>query len=149
MPTRFTAALTAAALYVVAQACRAPETYPADDNPESTTVSTPAHTLPDLVHQVYFWLDPELDEAARADFVAGMRGLAAAPTVRRVTVGTAAATPARDVTDNTFDYFLTLHFDDAAGHDAYQVSEVHQAFVATHETKFREVRVYDGVVAGE
>ena len=109
----------------------------------STDVSLPATGL---VHQVYFWLQPGLDDEAKADFVAGMRSLAEAPTVREVSVGTAASTPEREVTDNSFDYFLTLHFDDVAGHDAYQVSDVHEAFVAAHEATCREVRVFDGVV---
>ena len=120
--------------------------------PEADAVAAPPtpaamSTAPGLVHQVYFWLQPGLTPDDEADFVAGMRSLAAAPTVREVLVGTAAATPARDVTDNSFDYFLTLGFDDVAGHDAYQVSAVHEAFVAAHEAKFREVRVFDGAVA--
>lgn len=101
---------------------------------------------PGLVHQVYFWLQPDLDDEARANFVSGMRALAEAPTVRDVFVGVAARTPTREVTDNSFDYFLTLHFDGVAGHDAYQVSEVHEAFIGAHAAKFREVRVYDGAV---
>ena len=132
MPKSLTTAL-AVGLLVLAQACHP---GPADVN-----------GTPGLVHQVYFWLAPGLDSAAREDFVTGMRGLAGAPGVERVLVGTAAATPTREVTDNTFDYFLTLHFDDVAAHDAYQVSDVHAAFVKAHEAKFREVRVFDGAVA--
>ena len=141
-------ALSVAVLLVLAQACTSSEASPEADVQPTVTVSTATPT-PGLVHQVYFWLQPGLDAAAREDFVAGMRSLAAAPTVRAVIVGTAAGTPAREVTDNSFDYFLTLHFDDVAGHDAYQVSETHLAFVAAHEAKFREVRVYDGAVVGE
>ena len=130
--SRVLPAVATATLFVLAQAC----------HPGPRDMSN----APGLVHQVYFWLAPGLDSAARADFVAGMRGLSDAPTVGHVTVGTPAATPARDVTDNTFDYFLTLHFEDVAAHDAYQVSDVHEAFVAAHAAKFREVRVFDGAV---
>ena len=135
------------ACFVLAQACSSPEASTEAPTPTDTpAVMSSSPTAPALTHQVYFWLQPDLDEAAKADFVAGMRGLAGAPTVRSVHVGTAAGTPTRDVTDNSFDYFLTLGFDDVAGHDAYQTSQTHLDFVAAHGAKFREVRVYDGTL---
>ena len=118
----------------------------AEAAPPSPYETAAVPTAPGLVHQVYFWLQPGLSAAEEEAFVAGMRSLAEAPTVLEVEVGTAAATPEREVTDNSFDYFLTLGFENVAGHDAYQVSAVHEAFVAAHEAKFREVRVFDGAV---
>ena len=100
-----------------------------------------------LVHTVFFWLTETTDDAGRANFVAGARALAEAPTVRHCFVGTPAGTPARAVVDNSFDYSLMLWFDDVAAHDAYQVSEVHQQFVDEQGAKFARVVVRDTVMA--
>jgi hypothetical protein len=96
-----------------------------------------------MVHTVYFWLNEGLSDDELRSFEEGVSSLVDAPTVRQIYVGTPAATPSRGVVDNSFDYSLVLWFDDVAGHDAYQVSEVHQQFVADHEDKFATVRVYD------
>ena len=122
------------------------DTASAEPRPAIDTTLNTTDMNPGLIHQVYFWLDPALDEAARQDFVAGMKSLSAAPTVRRVMVGPPAATPQRDVTDKTFDYMLVLWFDDVAGHDAYQIDPVHLAFVKAHEAKFKTVKVLDAEV---
>ncbi len=138
---------TVTLLFVLA-ACSAPEAAPApaqDPNP-APEMTTATSEDPGLAHTVYFWLKPELDDAARAEFVAGMRSLSGAPTVRRVLVGPAAATPSRGVVDNSFDYMLVLWFDDVAGHDAYQVDPVHLAFVEGNEDKWTTVKVYDAEV---
>ncbi|THH41182.1 Dabb family protein [Neolewinella litorea] len=103
-------------------------------------------TQPGMAHTVYFWLQEGLSEDELQSFEAGMRSLAASPTVRRVFVGKPAATPSRGVVDNSFDYSLVLWFDDVAGHDAYQVSPAHLKFVEDHEAKFKEVCVFDNDV---
>ena len=99
-------------------------------------------TPPGMVHTVYFWLNTE-EAAERRQFEQGLRSLAGAPSVRQLFIGKPAATPSRGVVDNSFDYNLVLWFDDVAGHDAYQESEIHLTFVADHEAKFKVVRVYD------
>ena len=144
MPKALYAACSVALLLTLG-ACRDAPAPRAEAN-RSSPPNDATSAAPGLVHQVYFWLQPDLSEAEKEGFVAGMRSLAGAPTVLDVQVGTAAGTPEREVTDNSFDYFLTLHFEDVAGHDAYQVSAVHDAFVAAHGAKFREVRVFDGAV---
>lgn len=96
-----------------------------------------------MIHTVYFWLADGLTAADRAAFVAGAKALGAAPTVSACYVGAPARTPARDVTDHSFDYSLHLHFTSVADHDAYQTDPVHLKFVADHAAKFATVRVYD------
>ena len=98
-----------------------------------------------LVHTVFFWLTPETDADGRAAFIAGAQVLAAAPTVRHCFVGRPAGTPGRDVVDNSFDFSLMLWFDDVAAHDAYQVSNIHQQFVAEQAAKFARVVVRDTI----
>ena len=112
---------------------------------ESTQPTSPMAeaTDPGMTHTVYFWLQDSLTQADKDSFVEGVRSLAGAPTVKRLFVGTPAATPSRGVVNNSFDYTLVLWFDDVAGHDAYQVSDTHLKFVADHEAKFKEVRVHD------
>ena len=103
-------------------------------------------THPGMAHTVYFWLTDGLSDAELASFEEGVRSLEAAPTVRKLYLGKPAATPSRDVVDNSFDYNLVLWFDDEAAHDAYQVSDIHLKFVKDHEAKFKTVKVYDNVV---
>ncbi len=139
--------LTAVLAFTLA-ACSTPGAAPDPiQAPNATSGMTTAPSAnPGLAHTVYFWLKPDLDEAARAEFIAGMRSLGDAPTVRRVLVGPAAATPSRGVVDNSFDYMLVLWFDDVDGHDAYQIDPVHLAFVAGNEDKWTTVKVYDAEV---
>ncbi len=101
---------------------------------------------PGLIHTVYFWLKDSVDEAAAKDFEDGVWSLEAIPSVKRMFVGPAATTPTRGVTDNSFDYALIMWFDDVAGHDAYQVHQIHLDFVAAQEAKFERVQVYDNVL---
>ena len=96
-----------------------------------------------MIHTVYFWLTPGLSVEQRDNFVAATKGLIAAPTVQQCLVGSPAATPTREVTDNTFDYCLQLHFASVADHDAYQVSEVHVRYVEEQAVKFATVKVFD------
>lgn len=100
-----------------------------------------------MIHTVYFWLQPGLDEAERADFVRAAKALAAAPTVLQCYVGAPADTPEREVTDHSFDYSLHLLFADVAAHNAYQVDPVHLRFVNEQADKFAEVRVLDTALA--
>jgi len=97
-----------------------------------------------MLHTVYFWLRPGISDADRAAFVTGAKALATAPTVAAAYVSRPADTPARDVTDHTFDYSLHLMFKDVADHNAYQIDPVHLRFVADHGEKFATVKVYDG-----
>jgi hypothetical protein len=96
-----------------------------------------------MIHTVYFWLQPGLSEADRADFVLGAKQLADAPTVLNCFVGAPSDTPKRDVTDHSFDYSLHLLFTDIDTHDAYQVDPVHLKFVEEQAHKFATVKVFD------
>lgn len=100
-------------------------------------------TTPGMIHTVYFWLQPELSEAERADFVRAAKALAAAPTVLQCYVGSPSDTPEREVTDHSFDYSLHLLFADVPAHNAYQVDAVHLKFVNEQAAKFAEVKVLD------
>lgn len=95
-----------------------------------------------LVHTVYFWLKPDLSEADRASFVAGVESLRSICDVRSMWHGTPAATN-RPVIDRSYSHGLTLVFDDLKGHDAYQIDPIHQRFVDAHKQKWTKVTIYD------
>lgn len=94
-------------------------------------------------HNVYFWLDPSLTDEQKASFEEGLRALFEINMVSGGSFGTAAATPVRPVTQNTFDYALTLEFESVEQHNAYQVHPDHDVFVKQFSPWFKEVRVFD------
>lgn len=105
-----------------------------------------ADAEPGMIHSVYFWLNEDLDEAAHQEFQDAVMKLEAIPSVKRMFVGPAAGTEERGVTDNTFDLALIVWFDDVAGHDAYQVHDIHTEFVDTQADKFATVKVFDNML---
>src|SRR5690606_36534709 len=50
---------------------------------------------PGLIHNVFFWLKPNLSEAEKASFLKGVKSLAAISTVRKCYIGPPASTEAR------------------------------------------------------
>jgi len=94
-------------------------------------------------HNVYFWLVETLSDEDKAAFEDGMRALFEIDLVSGGNFGTAAATPERPVTHNTFDYALVLEFDSVEKHNGYQVHPDHGVFVDRFSQWFREVRVFD------
>jgi hypothetical protein len=95
-----------------------------------------------MTHVVLFWAREDLSAAERADFAAGLQTLLSIPMVRAGWVGTPSGTH-RPVVDRTYAFGLTLRFDDLAGHDAYQVHPIHDAFHARCSRYWAKVAVYD------
>jgi hypothetical protein len=95
-----------------------------------------------FVHSVYFWLKTDLSEADLAAFREGLESLRKCPTVKYLHLGTPPRAE-RPVVDDSFSVGLVTVFDDRAGHDAYQVDEVHNKFVADHSGKWDRVLIYD------
>lgn len=95
-----------------------------------------------LVHTVFFWLRPDLSEAERADFRAGLESLRAVPDTT-IYIGTPAATGDRPVIDASYDFCLTVLLPDVAAHDVYQDHPAHLDFIANHKAKWTRVLVYD------
>ena len=102
---------------------------------------------PGMIHTVYFWLDDALSAEEQGDFTRAVQQLEAIPSVKRMFVGPPAATPDREVVDHSYDLALIVWFDDVAGHELYQEHPIHLKFVSENEAKFKEVRVYDNVLA--
>ncbi|MEM9079792.1 MAG: Dabb family protein [Verrucomicrobiota bacterium] len=97
-----------------------------------------------MEHHVYFWLKEEFKgEAARGEFEAGLAGLFEIETVAGGIWGKSAGTEERPVTDKSWDYALSLHFESQAEHDAYQVDPKHDGFVEAFKERWAKVLVMD------
>ena len=96
-----------------------------------------------LVHTVYFWLKPELTAAQRADFRKGVESLGGIKAVKAIYVGTPAKTTKRPIIDDSYSFALTVVCADVAGHDAYQVHQIHDKFRTECAPFWAKVVIYD------
>jgi len=96
-----------------------------------------------FVHSVYFWLKDELTYEQLDAFRKHLAALGEIPSVKALYVGTPAATAERPVIDSSYTFGVTVVFDDVIGHDAYQVSPAHRAFVKEHSSMWDRIVVYD------
>ena len=96
-----------------------------------------------LIHNVFFWLRPEVTAAERTVFEAALADLTKDPDVRAGYYGLPGATAPRPVVETGYDYGLVLVFDDVAAEARYQNTPVHVKFLEDHKPKFERVVVYD------
>jgi hypothetical protein len=95
-----------------------------------------------LAHAVYFSLK-DRSPAALAKLLASCRThLTGHPGTVFFSVGTCAAYD-RQVNDRDFDVALFIVFESHAAHDAYQVADRHETFIAENATNWAKVRVFD------
>jgi len=97
-----------------------------------------------FVHSVYFWLKPDLTDEQRAKFWEGARSLTTIESVRQGFAGSPASTD-RPIIDRSYSCALIVIFDDAAGHDAYQVHPVHDKFREECAPFWSKVLIYDAI----
>ncbi len=95
-----------------------------------------------FVHVVNFWLKKGLSATEIAQFEAGVSTLGTIETVRYFNVGKPAKTD-RPVIDSSYDYCLLVVFDDAVGHDFYQVVQIHLDFIENCAHLWDKVLIYD------
>jgi len=94
------------------------------------------------IHNVYFWLESDLDQEALNLFEQGLNSLCLDPEIKSGFFGKPAKTD-RDVVENSYTYGLVLIFDDLNAHDRYQSGRVHDEFIAEHSSKWIRVVVHD------
>jgi hypothetical protein len=97
-----------------------------------------------LSHHVLFWLKAETTAEQKAAFRKGLESLEKIETVVTFQVGTPAPIE-RAVVDTTYSFSLVLFFEDLAGHDVYQVHELHKAFLEEFRGLFEKVIIYDAL----
>ena len=96
-----------------------------------------------LIHNVYFTLHHDSPEA-RAKLVAECnKYLPKIPGITFFGTGTLVEDLSRPVNDKNFHVGLHVIFKDRAAHDAYQVDERHQQFIAANKDAWKQVRVFD------
>lgn len=100
-----------------------------------------------FIHNVYFWLKSGTTDVEKADFKQGIYDLLShVPEVAKFEVGEAAATPSREVVDNSFAYSIFVWFDNLADHDVYQEHPVHHVFVQKYKDLWSKVEVKDSTL---
>lgn len=102
--------------------------------------------MPLLSHAVYFTLKDRTPEAAAKLVESCRRHLTGHPGTVAFSVGTVASYD-RQVNDRDHDVALTIVFESHAAHDAYQVADRHEQFIAENATTWAKVRVFDADLA--
>ncbi len=96
-----------------------------------------------LIHHVFFWLKKPGSEPDRKQLIEGLKTLSGIKEVKKLLIGTPAATELRGVVDNTYDVSELMFFDNIEGQNAYQVHPIHKAFVEKYSHLWEKVVVYD------
>lgn len=96
-------------------------------------------------HMVFFKLTDDSPAACDTMVAACQKYLSTHPGTAYFSVGKLADTD-RDVNDRDFDIALHLVFESREAHDAYQVAELHDQFIAENKDNWSNVRVFDSVV---
>jgi hypothetical protein len=102
--------------------------------------------MPMLSHAVYFMLKHRTPEAAATLVAACRKHLTGHPGTVAFSVGTLADYD-RAVNDRDHDVALTIVFESRAAHDAYQVADRHEQFIAEAAPTWAKVRVFDADLA--
>ena len=97
-----------------------------------------------FVHTVYFWLKPDLSIEQKMTFIDGLKSLVSIKTVRFGHFGTPADTD-RSTIERGYSYALIAAFDGAAGHEHYQVVDVHERFRQQCGTFWNKIVIYDSI----
>ena len=97
-----------------------------------------------MEHHVYFWLKDEYrNDVDRAIFEQGLDALFKIGLVAGGRWAVPAKVMIRPVIDQSWDYALTMQFDDIEKHDLYQVDPDHQVFIDTFKDWWSQVQVRD------
>ncbi len=100
-----------------------------------------------LAHNVFFDLQDESDASINELIDACYKYLAPHEGIVFFSAGPRILEKQRDVNDLDFEVALTVIFKDVASHDAYQVSEIHQEFIALFKDNWKNVRVFDSTTS--
>lgn len=96
-------------------------------------------------HMVYFTLKDSSPAACNSLVDACKKYLTDHPGTDYFAAGTLADTT-REVNDRDYHVALNLVFKDRESHDAYQVAERHDEFIAENKANWEKVRVFDAEV---
>lgn len=95
-------------------------------------------------HHVYFWLKEEYqNDQDRGIFEQGLAALFEIKLVAGGRWAVPAQVMVRPVIDQSWDYALTMKFNNIEDHDAYQVDPDHNVFISTFKDWWKQVQVKD------
>ena len=96
-----------------------------------------------LVHNVYFTLNDNSPEKCQELVDACQKYLTDHSGMAFFSAGTLTPDLDRPVNDRDFDVALSVVFETREAHDAYQVAERHNQFIAENKCNWKQVRVFD------
>jgi hypothetical protein len=106
--------------------------------------STRLPSIHTMLHNVYFWLKPDLTAEQIATFESELRLLVKIEYLAHAVAARPADTEKRPVTDHSFSYSTSLLFKNMADHEFYQKDcPQHKRFVETCKSMWDRVLVYD------
>ncbi|GHE23103.1 Dabb family protein [Sphingobacterium griseoflavum] len=96
-----------------------------------------------IVHSVYFWLKEGLAKEEEQDFLNFFEALKKVPGIHSFHVGKPAATTAREVVDNSFQYSLIVTFKNLQDINTYEKHPDHLAASEKYSKYWTKVAVRD------
>jgi hypothetical protein len=94
------------------------------------------------IHTVFFWLKENVSISERSLFGKELDRLTLDPEVQQRRIGKPASTN-RDVIDSSYDFGISLCFEDLDSHDRYQAGNAHLEFLRKCQDLWERVQVYD------
>jgi hypothetical protein len=95
-----------------------------------------------FLHNVLYWLKPDLTQEERANFLAGIEDLKRLKSVRAAWFGTPSL-HGEAIADRTYTHAIVMDLGDAAGHDAFQVDPEHDAIRKRIGNSWNKILIYD------
>lgn len=96
-----------------------------------------------VVHQVFFWLKNADSETDKKELINGIKSLKPIPQIKKLLIGTPAATEKREVVDNSYNVSELVYFDSVKDQNDYQIHPLHKSFVEKYSHLWKKVIVYD------
>jgi hypothetical protein len=97
-----------------------------------------------LIHTVLFWLHKNLQDDQLTEFRIGLETLKHIKSAKAIYIGSPAATEPRPrILLSTYDFCLTVVFENLEAHNAYQVDPIHKKFLENYSSYWKRVRIYD------
>lgn len=95
-----------------------------------------------FIHSVYFWFKEEVTPEQLEIFYEDTEKLREIEVVKAMYMGKAAATD-RPIVERSYDFAVIVHFENLAGHDAYQKDPIHLALLEKHASLWERIMITD------
>lgn len=130
------------ALAFLAIGCQQSQNNSMDMQNESSNQTT-ENSIGMLQHTVYFYLNEDVTEEQKQQFVEGLEALVSIDEVYKSEIGVPGDTPEREVTDHSFGYSIFTWFETMEDYEVYAEHPDHMKFIEQFEGLWADVKVYD------